>query len=191
MAGQSTAGRAVRRQERALTAEQALEVIDATDHAVLATADLAGNPYAVPVTPVRVGRTLYFHHTAAPGGRLEDNMEMNPRVCLCFTGKALTVPKLFTVDYASALAFGRAEIVTDPVEKARAMAAIVSRHAPGNSPQRNAVQFQNRLEKVAVWKVAVESVTGKARAAKVWKKGKTLREPVPMPPQPWLAGLKD
>lgn len=187
----STAGREIRRKERALNEEQALEVIDATDHAVLCTADLDGNPYGVPITPVRVGRVLYFHHTAVAGGRLQDNMEMNPKVSVCFIGKQITVPRLFTVDYASAVAFGRASLVTDPGERGQAMMAIVTRHAPRNSMQRNAVQFQNRLPKAAVWKIAIESITGKARAAGVWVKGKTLHEPVEMPPQSWLAGLKD
>ena len=185
-ASSTTAGRPLRRSERGLTEEQALEVIEGTDHAFLATADSESVPYGVPVTPVLVGRSLYFHSTAAPGGRKADNMEMNPRVCLCFMGKARTVPELYTVDFASAVVEGRAARVEDPEEKARAFVALLRRHAPGNSPARNAVQFSNRLHLTDIWRVDIERITGKARAAGRWEKGVTLREDAKMPVQPWL-----
>lgn len=74
----STADRKLRRKPRELTREQAIEVIEATPHAVLSTADLDGNPYGVPVSPVLEGDHIYFHSTGMPGGRKEDNMRMNP-----------------------------------------------------------------------------------------------------------------
>ena len=65
----STADRKLRRKPRELTREQAIEVIEATPHAVLSTADLDGNPYGVPVSPVLEGDHIYFHSTGMPGGR--------------------------------------------------------------------------------------------------------------------------
>lgn len=50
----STSGRPMRRKERELTVDQAWEVVEGTDHAVLATVDDEGNPYGVPITPVAV-----------------------------------------------------------------------------------------------------------------------------------------
>lgn len=50
-----TAHRPLRRKARELTLDQAKEVIDFTEHAVLSTCDLDGHPYGVPITPVRVG----------------------------------------------------------------------------------------------------------------------------------------
>ena len=41
----STSGRPMRRKERELTVDQAWEVVEGTDHAVLATVDDEGNPY--------------------------------------------------------------------------------------------------------------------------------------------------
>ena len=184
--GNTTAGRPLRRTERGLTEEQALEVIRGTDHAFLATADCDGAPYGIPVTPVLEGRSLYFHCSAAPGGRKTDNMEMNQRVCLCFMGKARTVPELYTVDFASAVVEGRAARVPAPEEKARAFVALLRRHAPHNSAARNAVQFANRLHLTEVWRVDIERITGKARAAQRWVPGVTLREDAEMPVQPWL-----
>lgn len=136
----------MRRKERELTVDQAWEVVEGTDHAVLATVDDEGNPYGVPITPVAADRKrIYFHATGKPGGRKSDNMKMNRRVSLTYIGKELTVPELYTVDYASAIVEGTASIVTDPAERAEAMVAMVRRHAPGNSDARNAIQFTNRL----------------------------------------------
>lgn len=130
---------------------------------VLATVDDEGNPYGVPITPVAADRKrIYFHATGKPGGRKSDNMKMNRRVSLTYIGKELTVPELYTVDYASAIVEGTASIVTDPAERAEAMVAMVRRHAPGNSDARNAIQFTNRLGALAVWRIDVVSISGKA-----------------------------
>ena len=54
----------MRRKERELTVDQAWEVVEGTDHAVLATVDDEGNPYGVPITPVAADRKrIYFHAT--------------------------------------------------------------------------------------------------------------------------------
>ena len=60
------------------------------------------------------------------------------------------------------------------------------RVAPHNSAARNAVQFANRLHLTEVWRVDIERITGKARAAQRWVPGVTLREDAEMPVQPWL-----
>ncbi|MGN1149587.1 MAG: pyridoxamine 5'-phosphate oxidase family protein, partial [Sutterella sp.] len=66
----------------------------------------------------------------------------NPRVSLCFIGKAVTLPEWYSVDFASAVVTGTASPVTDEDEKMKAMKAILKRHAPGNSDARNDVQFE-------------------------------------------------
>ena len=182
----STRDRPLRRTERALTREQTLEVIARTPHAVLSTTDADGNPYGVPVTPILIGNALYFHSTGWPGGRKEDNLLQNPRVSLCFIGKARLVPELYTIDYASAVVTGTAAKVTDPAQKEAVMREIVARLAPDNSRARNDIQFANRLPLVAVWKVQIEKMTGKARAASKWQTGVTLSTPVEMLVQKWL-----
>ena len=63
----STKERPLRRTPRALTPEQALEVIDATDHAVLSTCDPAGNPYGTAVSPVRITKGSVRSVPAASG----------------------------------------------------------------------------------------------------------------------------
>ena len=185
----STADRKLRRKPRELTREQAIEVIEATPHAVLSTADLDGNPYGVPVSPVLEGDHIYFHSTGMPGGRKEDNMRMNPKVSPCYVAKATTLPEWYSVDFASAVVKGTASPVTDEKEKRHAMDLILARHAPQNSKIRNDVQFTNRYPLAAVWKVKIEDIQGKARGAAKWVKGKSIHEVQDMGPSKWLIGV--
>lgn len=185
----STADRKLRRKERGLTEEQAYEVLDATDHATLATCDLENNPYCVPISPAREGKVLYFHATGWKGGRKEDNMLMNPKVCLCFVAKAFTLPEWFSVDFASAVVKGTAVKVVDEAERLHAMQLILKRHAPQNSQVRNEVQINVRFPMAAIWKVNIESIEGKARGAKKWEKDKSIHEVQDMGPSSWLIGV--
>jgi hypothetical protein len=185
----STANFPLRRQARALTEEQAIEVLQNTDHAVLSTADEAGVPYGVPVSPVWIDGNIYFHATGLSGGRKEENMRMNRRVSLCFIGKSVTLPEWYSVDFASVVVQGTASRVEDEKEKKKVMEALLRRHAPNNSAERNAVQMKVRGPYAVVWKVTVENLTGKARAAKVWHGKESLEEAEDLGPSPWLVGV--
>lgn len=187
--GEATVDRPLRRKPRELTLEEAKEVIEFTDHAVLCTCDTAGFPYGVPVSPVMMGSKLYFHSTGLPGGRKADNMLMNPNVSLCFIAKSTTLPEWYSVDFASAVVAGKAYPVTDPKEKDEAFRAILKRHAPGNSEIRNRRQFEVRGPLAMVWRVEIERITGKARGAAKWEAGKSIREVQDMGPSPWLKDM--
>jgi len=187
---QSTKERPLRRIERALNEQETMEVIDAAEYAVISTADTAGNPYGVAVNPVYMDGAFYFHTTAEPGSRRNDNILMNPSVSLLFVSKAIVLPEWYSVDFASAVVTGQASRVEDPAERARAMMALVKRYAPQNSDERNAVQMQNRYPLVALWRVDVERIVGKARAAKHWQVGKTVREKTDTAPSAWLVGVR-
>ena len=182
----ATVDRSLRRKSRELTLEQAKEVIEFTEHAVLSTCDKAGYPYGVPISPVMVGDVLYFHASAAPGGRKSDNMLMNPHVSVCFVAKATTLPQWYSVDFASAVVTGKAYPITDPKEREKAFAAILKRHAPENSDVRNKKQLEVRGPLAQIWKIEIERITGKARGASKWEKGKSIYEVQNMGPSSWL-----
>lgn len=185
----STATRPLRRTARQLTQEQTLEVIKATDHAVLSTCDKAGYPYGVPITPVLEGDHLYFHATGTKGGRKEDNMLMNPNVSVAFVSKANTLGSCYSVDFASAIVRGKAHKVTDPKEIAHAFDLILGRHAPSNSKTRNDIQKKVRGPYATVWKIDIEHIDGKARAAKEWIKGRSATELHDTCTSAWLQGV--
>jgi hypothetical protein len=56
--------RDVRRSDRAVSKDQAREILARAEHGVLATVGADGWPYAVPVNHVLCGEALYIHGAA-------------------------------------------------------------------------------------------------------------------------------
>lgn len=160
----TTAGRPVRRIKRALTEEEALEIVGTTDHAVLSTADAAGVPYGVPVSPVYHNGKLYFHSLALAGGRKADNIAMNPAVSVCFIRRDTTLPEHFSVDYESAIVAGRAFRVEDPAEWHEALVALCRRHCPNETAEAVEAEIRKYAKATGVWRIDIESLSGKSRA---------------------------
>ena len=80
----------IRRRERALTEEQAREILARAEHGVLATVGADGWPYAVAVNHVLSGDVLYIH-CAMQGHKLE-NISHEARVCFCAVASAKVMP---------------------------------------------------------------------------------------------------
>lgn len=59
----TTAERPLRRRDRQLTEDEALQIVRHAPHAVLSTADTAGVPYGVPVNAVYAEGNVYWHGT--------------------------------------------------------------------------------------------------------------------------------
>lgn len=118
----------MRRKDRERTREFALDVVDSSDYAVLATVNADGSPYCVPLTIVREGENIYFH--CAPEGQKLTNLRACPRVSLCCVSHQRMMQEQLTVQFASAIVEGEAAEVTDPAEKAHALRILCERHAP-------------------------------------------------------------
>ena len=84
----------MRRRDREMPKEFALEIIDKCGYAVLSMIDQDA-PYAVPISVARDGDTVYFH--CAKEGRKTDILRSYPRVCLVFVGDVRPAFDKFTV----------------------------------------------------------------------------------------------
>lgn len=95
--------------------------------------DTNGQPYSVPLSLAHAGEHTFYFHCAKEGRKL-DIIQTNPHVCLTAVSKCkpTTGPKdgSFTLEFESAIAFGKAEIVTDDYEKREALRAICQRFLP-------------------------------------------------------------
>lgn len=92
-----------------------------------------GSAYGVPLSLASISDDVWYFHCATEGEKL-DAIAAHPAVCLSAVTKcAPTVgPKdsSFTLQYRSAIAFGKAELVTDDAEKVEALRAISERFLP-------------------------------------------------------------
>ena len=111
----------------------ALEALDKAPYITVSFTRPDGTPYGVPLSLARTDDKTFYFHCAMEGEKL-DCIAANPMVALSAVTKcAPTVgPKdgSFTLQYKSAMAVGKAEIVTDRDEKIEALRAICQRFLP-------------------------------------------------------------
>ena len=151
----------MRRKDRALSTEAALQIIDACPFATLSLIDEEGMPYGVPITIVREGSAVYFH--SALEGRKIDGLRKNSHVSLSCVEKAENSQTDYTVYYTSAILKGRAEEITEEEEKLYALELLCRRHTP-QLMKTFSSYAQRFLNVTGVWKITVESVSGKGNS---------------------------
>ena len=111
----------------------ALEVMDKAPYITVSMTDTNGTPYSVPLSLARTDDKTFYFHCATEGKKL-DILKTNPHVCLSAVSKCKPTvgPKdgSFTLEFKSAIAFGKAENVIDDKEKQEALRAICQRFLP-------------------------------------------------------------
>ncbi|MFO7654036.1 MAG: pyridoxamine 5'-phosphate oxidase family protein [Candidatus Krumholzibacteriia bacterium] len=135
-------------------------------HAVLAAARVCrlglndGEwPYVVPVSFGWEPGRIFFH--GALTGHKQDLLERDPRVCCEFEAdvRLVTDPERacrWTFAYRSVIARGRAERLTDAAAVRHGLGCIMRQYSGGSW------SFPDeQLERVVVWRVDLETITGK------------------------------
>ena len=123
----------MRKASREMDAAFALEVLDKAPYVTVSFTRPNGSPYGVPLSLARTDNKTFYFHCAMEGEKL-DCIAANPTVALSAVTKCSPTvgPKdgSFTLQYKSAMAIGKAEIVTDRDEKIEALRAICQRFLP-------------------------------------------------------------
>lgn len=123
----------MRKASRQMDAAFALEVFDKAPYVTVSMMREDGRPYGLPLSLVRTDENTFYFHCAMEGEKL-DCIAHNPTVFLsAVTRCAPTVgPKdgSFSLQYKSATAIGKAEMVTNKEEKIEALRAICQRFLP-------------------------------------------------------------
>ena len=151
--------RDIRRSDRAVSEEQAREILARAEHGVLATVGADGWPYAVPVNHVLAGDVLYIH-CATEGHKLE-NIAHEERVSFCAVASARVLPEALSTLYESAIVFGRAAVVTDPTEKRRGLELLAVRFCGALTPEAERA-IVTSASRTAVVRIRIERIAGKA-----------------------------
>lgn len=123
----------MRKASRAMDAAFALEVLEKAPYITVSFTRPDGTPYGVPLSLARTDENTFYFHCAMEGEKL-DCIAANPMVALSAVTRCTPTvgPKdgSFTLQYKSAMAIGKAEIVTDKDEKIEALRAICLRFLP-------------------------------------------------------------
>lgn len=151
----------MRRKDREMSEEFALNVFDSCEYAVMSMTDENALPYCLPMSLARDGEYIFFH-CAEEGSKL-DILRNEPHVCITCAVNVHNAEDKFTVYYESAVIRGTAEEVTDRDEKIQGLEVICRRFTPSNMADfDNAIEHS--IERTAVWKIKIEEVTGKKKA---------------------------
>jgi hypothetical protein len=149
----------MRRQDRSISEQEAMSVLQNADYGVLSIASLDGEPYGVPLNYCVIDGTIYFH-CAGDGKKLEI-LSQNNSVSFCSVGPAKVVPEEFAMNYESAIISGKAEEVTGS-EKLSALEGMVKKYSSHFIPE--GLEYIKVNASVArVYKIVIQSITGKAR----------------------------
>lgn len=171
----------MRRKDREMNDEFALNVIDNSDFGVLGlVAD--GIPYTVVLSIVRLDDRLYFH--SATSGKKVDLIAQNEIVSVSFVSK-VNVPslfnrddiidlvnngdfrtvgsKVFTTEYESAHVMGRISKVTDSKEKSDALIAICKKYTPEFYDLAEPF-IKNSDHRTFVFRIDIDEIHGKRKA---------------------------
>lgn len=116
-----------------MDSQWALEVMRRAPYITVSFTRADGTAYGVPLSLASKDDNVWYFHCAPEGDKL-DAIAVNPEVCLSAVTKCQPTvgPKdgTFTLQYRSAIAFGKAEVVTDDYEKVLALRLISQRFLP-------------------------------------------------------------
>lgn len=148
----------MRRIDREVSDADARAILARADHGILATVGEDGWPYAVPVNHVLDGDRIYFH-CALSGHKLE-NIGFDDRVAYSAVASSRIVSEQVTTYYESAIAFGRATLVQDALEKRRAL-ELLGRRFCADHPAQVDEEIRKDGPKTVVVRIQIERITGK------------------------------
>ncbi len=151
--------REIRRRDRALPRDEAVELLHRAEYGVLSTVDPDAQPYGVPLTFCVIGDAIYFH-SAIDGHKL-DNIAANKRVSFCVVGSTEVLRDEFAIRYTSAIAFGVAEEVFG-AEKQRALEGLLAKYSAGVTAD-GLRYIEDMSPRVRAFRIRVERITGKIR----------------------------
>lgn len=172
----------MRRKDREMSEEFALELIDRLPFGVLSMLDGDGLPYGIPLSLIRKGKSFYFH--SAKSGKKVEALKDGSDVCLSFVGdtrvpdlfsdaelacfleeehKGQTLTsKVFTTEFESALAFGKVYKVADEEECIDAMRLICEKYTPSKMFLFD-LALHSGMSRTTVYRIEVDNITAKRK----------------------------
>jgi len=138
---------------------EARSLLETAEYGVLSMAGPNGTPHGIPLNFSLAGGGIYFH--CALEGKKIDMITSNARVSFCVVGRTQVLPGEFGTKYESAIATGSvAELHAE--EKRQGLVMLVRKYSPDYIKE--GLEYIDKLiDRTRVFRIHVESITGKAR----------------------------
>lgn len=158
--------RIMRKASREMDSTWALEVMRKAPYITVSFTRPDGTAYGLPLSLACTSDDIWYFHCAPEGDKL-DAIAAHPEVCLSAVTRCQPTvgPKdgSFTLQYRSAVAFGKAEPVNDEQEKIAALRAICERFLPEHMDAFDDA-IRRSLHRTAVVRITLTSLpTGKRK----------------------------
>ena len=151
--------RGMRRKRQLLPEAETVAMLQSCTSGVLAVQGDDDYPYAVPLSFAYDDGKLFFH--AAKAGHKIDAIERSDKASFCVIAADDVVQRTFTTHFRSAIAFGRARILTEDGEKRHALQCLAKKYSPDYLEAADA-EIEGDWKRVCVIELAIEHMTGKA-----------------------------
>jgi uncharacterized protein len=151
--------RPMRKKRQLLSEAETIGMLESCTSGVLAVSGDEDYPYAVPLSYAYEDGRLFFH--SAKSGHKLDGIERNDKVSFCVIAADDVVQETFTTHFRSAIAFGRARVLTDDGERRHALECLVEKYSPDYIEEGQAA-IQEEWDNVLLFEIAIEHLTGKA-----------------------------
>ena len=149
----------MRRKDRLITDAETFSILEKGEYGVLSTVSADKEPYGVPLNYCFMNECVYFH--CAVDGRKVHNIINNPRVSFCVVGETEVLPDKFATNYESCIVQGLAAEISGE-EKQSALEGLVHKYSAEFVAE--GVKYIEKLkDKTRVFKISIESISGKAR----------------------------
>lgn len=119
----------VRRKDRLLDEERAVEILRSAEYGVLSMIDEDGKPYGIPINYVWDGASRIYLHCAPEGKKLR-GLTKNTSISFSVVGRVNLLSDKFTTEYESLVLTGTATIHLDEEERMQALRLLLEKLSP-------------------------------------------------------------
>lgn len=148
----------IRRTDRALTENDAVEILKNGSYGTLSTIGSDGYPYGVPVNYAYDDGKIYFH-CAKNAGHKQENLRFSGKVSFTVVTKSNVIAEKFTTGYESAIAFGYASKTV--TEKEKALRLLVQKYS-SKFAEIGESHIKSAFDRTDVFMIEIERLTAKA-----------------------------
>lgn len=153
----------MRRSDRQLTEDETIRLFQEAEYGVLSLIDETNMPYGVPMSFALHDDVIYFHGSVAEGKK-KSSIRHCKNASFTVIGHTRLLPKQFATLYRSGIAYGTIEVVQDEAEKRNGIETILRKYSP-DFFDKGMAYFDHAMDKIDVWKLKIERMTGKGRKA--------------------------
>ena len=170
----------MRRKDREMSREFALQVVDKAKYCVISVIDTEGNPYGFPISHVRKGDDLFIH--SARKGKKVEIFTANHSVSVTCVGesevpqlfddktldgfidgsKSVFGSKVFTTEYESAIIQGTIRLIEEPEAKTEALRLLCEKYTPTKMKYFE-YAIEMSLNATNIYAIHIDDITGKRK----------------------------